>query len=206
MSIDDNNKNMSNSINIGANIEVTKDTAEVLGRNIGVAGTIAGVSTAVGKAIGKSSMPPLQKTGIILGSAGLAGGIHIGTSAINKIVNSSVPNNNENKNSLTDNVISSNTNIESANKFIGEGFNNLSELKLLLLSMNTIIGISLTLIVILFSIILFKFYLKEENIKLNHLIGNKLNNLLIKLIRLNKKTSNIYIFIIILLLFIALSF
>nr|YP_010044484.1 hypothetical protein J6816_mgp07 [Tolypocladium guangdongense]QPF24429.1 hypothetical protein [Tolypocladium guangdongense] len=205
--IDDNNKNISNSLNIGGSIEVTRDAAEVLGRNIGVAGTIAGVSGAVAKAISKSSMPPIQKAGIVLGSAGLAGGIHIGTSVINKIVNASIPNYDEGKNPLiTSNTISSDTKIEGVNKFIGEGFNNLSELKLLLLSMNTIIGISLSLIIILFSMILFKFYLKEENIKLNYLIGNKLNNLLIKLIKFNKKTSNIYIFIIFILLFIALGF
>ena len=56
-----------------------RDAAEVIGRNVGIAGTVAGVSGAVGNAIAKSSLPPLQKAGIVVG-AGIAGGaIHIGT-------------------------------------------------------------------------------------------------------------------------------
>ena len=86
--LDGNKKDISNNISIGGSIEVNRDAAEVLGRNIGIAGTIAGVSGGVAKAISKSGMPPIQKAGIILGSAGLAGGIHIGTSVINKIINS----------------------------------------------------------------------------------------------------------------------
>lgn len=60
--------------------------------------------------------------------------------------------------------------------------------------------------------ILFKFYLNEEKIKINlsNWIGDKFNTNLnfyyIKLIQLNKKTSNVYIFIIFILLFISLSY
>jgi hypothetical protein len=61
-------------------------------------------------------------------------------------------------------------------------------------------------------IILFKFYLNEDklNLNLSWIIGTKLNNslnyYLIKLIKFNKKTSNIFIFIIFILLIIGLSF
>lgn len=193
----ENKKDISNNISIGGSIEVNKDAAEVLGRNIGVAGTIAGVSGAVAKAIGKSSMPPLQKAGIIIGSAGAAGAIHIGTTVINKVINSG---------SSSNNLSGISTNIEKGSKLLSEGFNNLSELKILLLSMNTLAATSLVLIFILFIMILFKYYLHKDNIKFNNIIGNKLNNLLINIVSLNRKTSNIYIFIIFIVVFISLSF
>jgi hypothetical protein len=198
LQLDGSKKDISNNLNIGGSIEVNKDAAEILGRNIGVAGTIAGVSGAVAKAIGKSSMPPLQKAGIIIGSAGAAGAIHIGTSVINKVINSGSTQNVKN----TEDSIK----IDGVNKLLNDGFNNLSELKLLLLSMNTLASTCLVLVFILFILTLFKFYLNENNIKLNYLVGNKLNDYLIKIIKLNKKTSNVYIFIIFIVLFISLAF
>nr|YP_010564236.1 hypothetical protein OYW92_mgp04 [Epichloe bromicola]UYX62220.1 hypothetical protein [Epichloe bromicola] len=201
--IDGNKRDISNNVSIGGSIEVNKDAAEVLVRNIGVAGTIAGVSGAVAKAIGKSGIPPLQKAGIIIGSAGAAGAIHAGTTIINKVINSGSNNKN------TDLPNTSNINIEGGNKLLNDGFNNLSELKILLLSMNTLASTCLFLLLILFIMFLFKYYLcasYENNIKLNKLIGNKLNSYLIYLVNLNKKTSNVYIFIIFIVLFISLSF
>jgi hypothetical protein len=202
--IDGNKRDISNNVSIGGSIEVNKDAAEVLVRNIGVAGTIAGVSGAVAKAIGKSGIPPLQKAGIIIGSAGAAGAIHVGTTIINKVINSGSNNKN------TDLPNTSNINIEGGNKLLNDGFNNLSELKILLLSMNTLASTCLFLLLILFIMFLFKYYLcgasYENNIKLNKLIGNKLNSYLIYLVNLNKKTSNVYIFIIFIVLFISLSF
>ena len=41
---------------------MNRDAAEVIGRNIGIAGSVAGVSGAVGTAIAKSSLPPLGST------------------------------------------------------------------------------------------------------------------------------------------------
>nr|YP_025845.1 hypothetical protein 11 [Moniliophthora perniciosa]AAQ74301.1 hypothetical protein 11 [Moniliophthora perniciosa] len=76
--------------------------------------------------------------------------------------------------------------------------NNNSDLFNLIISIDLINGVCLTLIIILFFMILFKFYLKEEQIKINlsSLIGVDLNErfnyYIIKLIQLNKKTSNIY--------------
>jgi hypothetical protein len=69
----------------------------------------------------------------------------------------------------------------------------------------------LSLIIILFIILLFKFYLKSS-IQLNysHLIGNYLNSVLnyylTKILQLNKQTSIIYIFIILIILIISLCF
>ena len=88
---------------------------------------------------------------------------------------------------------------------------NNSDLANLILSIDMITYACLSLIIILFMLILFKFYLNEKNnVKLNlsSWIGEKWNNslnyYLIKIIQLNKKTSNAYIFIIFVLLFIAL--
>lgn len=66
---------------------MNRDAAKVIGRNIGIAGSVAGVSGAVGTAIAKSSLPPLQKAGLVVGAAIAGGGIHVGTSLINRMVN-----------------------------------------------------------------------------------------------------------------------
>jgi hypothetical protein len=190
---------------------MNRDAAETIGRNIGVAGTVAGVSGAVGKAIAKSSLPPLQKAGIVVG-AGIAGGaIHVGTSVINRVVNTpyytttpptSTPSTTSN---LPDGV----------NKLMDDSWGGYSDLKLLILSIDTLTCVCLSLFIILFMMILFKFYLDKDNVKFNlsSLIGgraskmnNNLNYYLIKLIQLNKKTSTVYIFIIFILLFIALAY
>ena len=57
----DGDQTTNNTVNIGGKVEMNRDAAEVIGRNIGIAGTVAGVSGAVGNAIVKSSLPPLQK-------------------------------------------------------------------------------------------------------------------------------------------------
>ena len=86
-----------------------------------------------------------------------------------------------------------------------------SELMLLILCIEALTCVCLYFIIILFMMILFKFYINEEKVKLNlsSLIGDKMNNnlnyYLIKLIQLNKKTSTVYIFIIFILLFICLG-
>jgi len=190
---------------------MNRDAAEVIGRNIGIAGTVAGVSGAVGKAIAKSSLPPLQKAAIVVG-AGIAGGaIHVGTSVINRVVNT--PSSTTTPPTTTPPTT---TNLpDGVNKLVGDsagGEGAYSDLMLLILSIDTLTCVCLSLILILFIMILFKFYLNEDKVKLNlsSLIGDKMNNnlnyYLIKLIQLNKKTSTVYIFIIFIILFIVLGF
>ena len=70
----DGDKTTNNTVNIGGSVEMKRDAAEVIGRNVGIAGTVAGVSGAVGNAIDKSSLPPLQKAGIVVGAAIVGGG------------------------------------------------------------------------------------------------------------------------------------
>ncbi|TQS39471.1 hypothetical protein Golomagni_00005 [Golovinomyces magnicellulatus] len=78
-------KNVSNTVNVGASIEVSKDAAESLGTNIGMGGTIGTVAVAVSRSIAKSPIPPLQKAGIVVGSAAAGGAIFVGTNVVNRI-------------------------------------------------------------------------------------------------------------------------
>jgi hypothetical protein len=205
--VESGDKTTNNTVSIGGSVEMNRDAAEVLGRNIGIAGTVAGVSGAVGKAIAKSSLPTLQKAGIVV-SAGIAGGaIHIGTSIINRVVNT------PSSTTPTPTPTPTTTLPNGLNKLLGESVENggFSDLMLLILSIDTLTCICITLITILFMIILFTFYLNDEKVKMNlsSLIGDKMNNNLncyfIKFIKLNKKTSTVYIFFTFILLFIALG-
>ena len=47
-------KNVSNTVNVGASIEVSKDAAESLGTNIGMGGSIGTLAVAVSRSIAKS--------------------------------------------------------------------------------------------------------------------------------------------------------
>ena len=202
----DGDKTTNNSVNIGGSIEMNRDAAEVIGRNIGIAGTVAGVSGAVGKAIAKSSLPPLQKAGIIVGASIAGGAIHVGTSVINRVVNtpSTTP--------LTTTTPTTSNLPDGVNKLMADSGDGYSDLMLLILYIDTLTCVCLGLIVILFMMILFKFYLNQDKVKFNlsSLIGDKMNNnlnyYLIKLIQLNKNTSTVYIFLVFIFLFIALGF
>ena len=203
----DEDKTTSSTVNIGANIEMNKDAAEAIGRNIGIAGTVAGVSGAVGKAIAKSSLPPLQKAGMVVG-AGVAGGaVHIGTSAINRALNT------PSTTSPPTTTPPTTSNLpDGVNKLLPDPGDGYSDLMLLILCIDTLTCVCLGFILILFMMILFKFYLNEEKVKLSFsgIIGDKMNkNLnyyLVKLIQLNKKTSTVYILITFILLFISLGY
>ena len=135
-------------------------------------------------------------------------GIHVGTSLVNSLVNTpfsttTPPTKNP---STTVNLP------EGVNKLMADLGDGYSELMLLILCIDAITYVCLYFIFILFMMILFKFYINEEKVKLNlsSLIGDKMNNnlnyYLIKLIQLNKKTSTVYIFITFILLFISLGY
>ena len=200
-------KNTSNTVNIGGNLEVNKDAAEALARNVGFAGTTAGIAGAVGKAISKSSLPPVQKAGIVIASGIAGAGVHLIGSNINKVISSNTTNG-------SSSTSTSSTKTDLVSKLMDDSGSSPqnSELMNVILGIDMITYACLSLIIILFIIVLFKFYLNEDKIKLNFssLIGDKLNNslnyYLIKIIQLNKKTSNVYIFIIFIVLFISLGF
>lgn len=81
----------------------------------------------------------------------------------------------------------------------------------LLHNIQTLDYICITLIYILFIQFMFKFYIKQDTkIKLSNILGTKINNNLNyyfnTVVILNKKVSNIYIFVIFLLLILILFF
>jgi hypothetical protein len=179
--LDDPNKNPS--ITEGANIEIGKDAATEIskgisnvGSNIGLAGTVGAVTAGVAKSIGKSTLPPVQKAGIVVAGSLIGAGIHIGASFLNRLNNSSTTSPNI---IVSGNTISSSSNSQIVVSLLeGSSANNLANL---IFSINMLTYAYLTLTLILSMIILFKISLgssSEENIKLNFssLIGNKWNN------------------------------
>lgn len=169
-----------------------------IGSQIGLGATMVGVSTAVGKVITKSSMPPLQKAGIVIGGALIGGFGHSIISTINR-----------NTVSLqsSSNFVNNNVN-SSINKLVDDS--SLSSLQVLLFDIYGINATCLSLMIILIIQIGFKFNIKD-NIKFNlsNVLGVNLNNkieyYINKIITLNKKMSSIYIWLIIMIIIVGLS-
>jgi hypothetical protein len=190
--------NDKDSVNLHGHMNLDKEAGKAIGNglntigsNLGLGATIAGVSTAVAKGITKSSVPPIQKAGIILG-AGLIGGLsHSKISAMNRnsILGENI------RNSYPS---SSSSNFSSSiNKLVDDGMQS-SPLQDLLLNLEITCYICVSLIIILIIQLIFKFYIKNNiNLKLSNLLGVNLNNNLQyyfnKIILLNKKMSVIYI-------------
>jgi len=93
----------SNDINLHGHVNMTKEAATEIsmgiskvGSQLGSGASIVGVAGAVGKTIVKSSIPPVQKAAIIVGSGLMGGLIHSGVSHINRA--SALENNTENNN------------------------------------------------------------------------------------------------------------
>jgi len=161
-----------------------------IGSNIGLGASITGLGMAVAKGIAKSSMPPLQKAGVIIG-AGLIGGLS--HSRINNI----------NRRTIMQENIENNTNgfvnnsSSGLNKLLDDTIPS-SPLQDLLLDSETTNYVCISLIIILIIQILFKFHLKDNiNLNLSNILGNNINTrleyYLNKIIMLNKKMSIVYI-------------
>jgi len=205
-----------NDINLHGQVAIDKEGAKVIGNGlntigsqIGLGATIAGIGAAVGKGIAKSSMPPLQKAGVIVGSGLVAGIGHSMISAMNrnKVISDSI-------NTSTASTVSSATVYTNTSNNISKLIDDTSissPLQDLLFYLESMNYICLSLIFILTIQILFKFYLKDNvKLKLFNIIGVNANNFmeyyLNKIIKLNKNMSNIYIWLILIILVIALSF
>jgi len=200
----DNNKD----INLHGHISVTKEAGKAIGQGlqtigtqIGLGATITGVAGAVGKTIAKTSLPPLQKAGVVIGSGLLGGLIHSSFSQYNR--NRDIRENVENNISPT----IDNPNIS---KFIEESASS-SPLEILLSNLELINYICVYMLIILAIQIIFKFYIKNSiNLNLSSILGNKLNHnlelIINKIITLNKKMSTIYIWIILIFVIVSLSF
>jgi hypothetical protein len=192
-------KDNSNDVNRHGHVSLNTETGKALGQgintigsNIGLGATMAGIATAVGNTIAKSSMPPLQKVGVILGASMIAGLFHSKITTINrnKIME-------ENKNSIINSINTNNsTNDPNISKFIEDSQS--SPLQDLLLNLEMTTNVCIAMLILLMIQILFKIHFKD-NIKLDlsKILGDKYNNTLEyyinKIITLNKKMSTIYI-------------
>ena len=206
----DNNK-INPEIDFNATVSIGKDAAvelakgmQTIGSQIGLGASIVGVGTAVGKGIAKSAMP-LQKAGIIVGSSLVSGLGHslISNANRNKVLQ-------DNISTKGTNTTNSNSTNDLINKFI-DNTTPSSPLENILFDIEALNYICLSLVIILIIQILFKFYLKD-NIKLNisNILGininNKLEYYLNTIIKLNKKMSSIYIWLILVTLIVGWLF
>ena len=179
---------------------------QTIGSNLGLGATIAGVSAAVGKAIAKSPLPPIQKAGIILGSSVIGGLTHskISETNMNRIMAKNTWNNN-----LTNFDSNSNINNSNINKFIDDNITS-SPLENLLSNFELTNYVCISMLILLIIQIFFKLHIKD-NIKLNltWIFSDKFNNILEfyinKIIVLNKKMSTFYIWLILISVIIGLS-
>jgi hypothetical protein len=193
-------------VNLHGHVKVDKEAGKAIGQGlqtigsqIGLGATIAGVATAVSKAITKSGMPPVQKAGIILGSGIISGIAHSRISIMNRNMN-----NDTNFNSSSSTDASSNV-----SNFINDSIS--SPLQELLVNFEMMTYVCLSLIYIIVIQLLFKLYFKDEiNFKifsdLNANWRNNTNYYLNKIIKSNKQMSIIWTWIGILLITFALCF
>jgi len=192
-----------NNINLHGHGHVTldKDAGKAIGQGlstigsqIGLGATMVGVGTAVGKAIGKSGMPPLQKAGLIVG-ASIFGGI--GHSTISSINRRSVLEDYINKGNISSSDITKNISSDTTNKLVNDTIPS-SPLEDLLSNLEMIDYVSLGIIYILIIQLIFKLYFKDKiNLNLSKLLGDNTNNkiefYLNKIIKLNKQMSIVWI-------------
>lgn len=200
LSFDIASKVKENDINLHGHVSLDKESAKILGQsintvgsNIGLGATVAGISTAVGKTIAKSSVPPVQKAAIVIGGGLIGGLIHSGISHINRA--------NSWDGNITANNISKST-VNSINKLVDDTA--INPLEGLLFSIQGINSICLALILILIIQLYIRFYLKNT-VNITWLNPN-FNKYLNKLIDLNKKVSIIYIWLALLILLVGLTF
>lgn len=175
--VTDKDKGVNTDVDINTTVSIGKDAASELakgmhtiGSQVGLGASIAGVGTAVAKGIAKSSMPPIQKAGIIVGSGLITG---IGHSVISNINRKKV---------LHDNITTDvkNTTSSSTTNFLNKLIDNTtpsSPLENLLFDIEALNYICLSLVIILIIQILFKFYLKDSiTLNFSNLLGININN------------------------------
>ena len=185
-------------INLHGHVNLDKEAAKVIGQsintvgsNLGLGATIAGISTAVGKTIAKSSLPPIQKAAVVLGSGLVGGFIHSGVSHINRA------NSIDNIETLIDKSSS-----DIVNKLVDDTFT--SPLKGLLFSIEGINSVCFTLIIVVMIQLFIKLHVKDTN-NISWL-NPSTSKYLEKLIALNKKLSVLWIWYALVVILIALIF
>jgi hypothetical protein len=185
-------------VNLHGHISVSKDAGKAIGQGlqtigsqVGLGATMVGVATVVGKTIAKSSLPPLQKAGVILGTSIVSGLAHSGISSINR---NTIKASEENNTTSASNIDTSSY----VNNLLDNS--NVSPLQDLLFNLEMMNYVCLSLIYILIIQLIFKLYFKDTiNLNFFNLLSNKtkikLEYFFNKVIKLNKQTSVIWIWI-----------
>ena len=193
-------KDNSADCNIHGHVSLDKEAGKYIGQglntigsNIGLGASMAGAATGISKGIAKSSIPPLQKAGIIMAGIVSAGFAH---SIITTINRKDISNGHKNY-------------ISNINKFVDDHTS--SSLQTLLFDIEGLNITCLSLIILLTIQIIFKLHLKDNiTLKLSNILGEKFNSNLEyyinKIISLNKKMSTVYIWLTLLILIFSLSF
>ena len=191
-------KDNENDIHLHGHVSIDKDTGKAIGQGmntigsqIGLGATMIGVGTAVGKAVSKASLPPLQKAGFIVGSALVAGVGHSWISSVNRNAITA-----ENATITTTYSISGSDINSRINKFIDDS--HISPLQEFLFNGEMMNYVCLGLIYLLIIQLVFKLYFKDTiNLNLLKLLGNNANKkiefYLNKIIKLNKQMSVVWI-------------
>jgi len=211
--------NDSNTINLHGHghVNLDKEAGKAIGQGlstigsqIGLGATIVGIGGAVGKAIAKSSLPPVQKAGVIIGGALISGFGHSVITAINRnTISANSANIVATATNVTTNTATTTSSVTNTGATISTGDinsyiskfmddSNISPMQELLFDIYGLNATCLSLILILIIQIMFKLYL-NNNIKLNlvNILGTNINNSLEyyinKIILFNKNMSIIYI-------------
>jgi hypothetical protein len=192
--------NDKNDIGLQGSYNLSKESAESIGKGmntigqglstvgsqLGLGATMVGISTAVGKGVAKSGIPPVQKAGFIVGSGLIAGLGHSLVSSINRNAVIAI------NTTTTTNTTTTITTPSDVNKFVDNS--NISPLQEFLFNAEMMSYVCLSLIYLLIIQLVFKLYLKNTiSLNLSKLLGNNLNNkiefYLNKIIKLNKQMS-----------------
>lgn len=191
-----------------------------LGINVGFAATVGALAGSVSKGVANSSLPPMQKAGVIM-AGGLVGAIlHVGGSSINAQthVATRVRQPFINTKNLSDiNTTSDILKNPEIKKFMGgeaTGLDMNTPLEVLLWCISSLSAVSLMLIVIIIVQITFRYFITDQS-KLNFIDNlmvlvrvapstrDKIKSYVIKLVNLNKSVNLIYLVLAIIFLLVA---
>jgi putative salt-induced outer membrane protein YdiY len=82
---------INNSVNLQGYVHVNdKEAGKSIATQVGITGAMAAGALGVSKAIAKSPMPPLQKAGIVVGSAAGTGLLNVGINIFNNALSKNV--------------------------------------------------------------------------------------------------------------------
>ena len=142
-------------IDLHGHVSVNTEAGKAIGQGLQTIGTqigatMTGVAAAVGKALTKSGLPPVQKAGIILGSSVISGIAHSRISIMNR-------------NMINETDLNSSSSIDTSSnisKFINDSIS--SPLQDLLINFEMMSYVCLSLIYLIIIQLLFKLYFKDE--------------------------------------------